>query len=803
MPNNSPPPGSSLEPGRPSKAARYAAWFVGASAVIYGLLAGLHTLQDFDLWWQLATGRWVVQHHQIFSTDIFSYTAHGAPWIYPVFSGIVFYLAYLAGGYAALSWMGAVACAGTIALLIRRKSIASSALALIAVPLIANRTQPRAEMFTTILFAAFVSLLWRHYRTGEQSGRRSPIWLLPLLMVAWVNLHLGFVAGLALCAAYVLCELTELLRAANHTAARIRLQRAWPWLALTAVATLVNPWGVFIYRALARQQQAQNLHNTWVVEWENIRPSWTSLRQAIDWRDPQSSFWWLLAIALICAGIALWRKHWGAAILLLGSAYLTLQHVRFQALFACIAVVVGGSLLDDAWLTARMNDDKALAAAKRRNKEKAQLQQQNHAAWGAGGLVLVIALLTGLAVVRSTDLITNRYYLRSSQLSLFGTGLSWWFPQRALDFIQREKLPANIFNGYALGGYLTWWLFPDYLDYIDGRAVPFGSELFFQAYDLSVEPPESPAWQREAEARDINTIVVSLARYDGIALFPQLRAFCRSQGQNEGWRPVYMDDVSAVFVRRTEQTALLVDRLQIDCDKVSFAPPAEVQAAGSYRHSSSRSAAESFSFLANSAEILYRLGRYQEATADLDRAQAIFSGNANLHWIHGLLLEHAGRASEAEAEFLTSLKIEPKAETSTVLGLFYMSQKRYGDAAALFRQSAETSTRPHDMWMLLGQADLMMNRPQPALEALDKAEASSPFRDGGETLGTNFNSMVATSRAKAWYQLGDLPRAVSYQEEAAKLSPHDSKLWLGLADLYQAQGRTAEAGQARLRAAGR
>src|ERR1700691_3586803 len=102
----------SREENLPSGTDDYAAWLLAAVALIYALLAGLHTLQDFDLGWQLATGRWMLQHRQIFSTDVFSYTAHRAPWIYPVLSGIVFYLIYLAGGYALLSWLGAVACAG-------------------------------------------------------------------------------------------------------------------------------------------------------------------------------------------------------------------------------------------------------------------------------------------------------------------------------------------------------------------------------------------------------------------------------------------------------------------------------------------------------------------------------------------------------------------------------------------------------------------------------------------------------------------------------------------------------------------
>jgi Flp pilus assembly protein TadD len=775
---------------------RYAAPFLAAIAMIYALLAGLHTLQDFDLGWQLATGRWILQHHKIFSADVFSYTAQGAPWIYPVLSGITFYLTYLAGGYALLSWMGAAACAATVALLLRRDSIATNILALVAVPLIASRTQPRAEMFTTILFAAFLSILWRNHLTGHDPVRRSSLRPLPILMLLWVNLHPGFIAGLALCGGYVLLEILDLPSPEKRAAARARLQRAWPWLALTAAATLINPWGIFIYRALARQQQAQSLHNLWIVEWEGVHPSWNSLHQALALRDPQSAFWWLLAIAALSAAAALWRRRWGAAALLLASAYLAVQHVRLEALLACVTVIMGGSLLDEAWNSRKA----ALREKARKKKRKAALPPAQNPQWAPAALLLITTAFTALAGVRCWDLVTNRYYLKSTQLSIFGAGLSWWFPERAFQFIEREKLPANIFNGYSLGGYVTWRLLPNYPDYIDSRALPFGSELFFRAYDLSgVEAPDSPAWQQEADTRDINTIVVSLSRYDGIARFPQLRAFCQSQS----WRPVYMDEVSAVFLRRTAQTASLVDHLQIDCDKVSFAPSAELQTAASSSHSSSRSAAELFNFWANSGEILYTLARYPEALADLDRAQSIFSANAHLHLIRGLLLEHTGHASEAEAEFRTSLGIEPSDQAWFVLGLFYMAEKRYTDATEVFQRSAESSVRPHDSWMLLGQAYLQIKKPEQALDAFDKAVASSPFSDESESLGASFNSMVATGRAKAWYQLGNVARAVSFQEDAVKLAPNDARLWQGLADLYDKQGRTAQAEQARHRAAAR
>jgi hypothetical protein len=48
-------------------------------------------------------------------------------------------------------------------------------------------------MFTIVLVATFLSVLWERYEYG--AGK---LWPLILLMVAWVNLHLGFLSGLVL-----------------------------------------------------------------------------------------------------------------------------------------------------------------------------------------------------------------------------------------------------------------------------------------------------------------------------------------------------------------------------------------------------------------------------------------------------------------------------------------------------------------------------------------------------------------------------------------------------------------------------
>ena len=90
---------------------------LGCVALVYALLAGLRTVTDPDLGWQMATGRWILLHHQILSADIFSYTAHSQPWIYPVGSELMLYGAYFVGGYTLISWLGAIACTLTVGLL--------------------------------------------------------------------------------------------------------------------------------------------------------------------------------------------------------------------------------------------------------------------------------------------------------------------------------------------------------------------------------------------------------------------------------------------------------------------------------------------------------------------------------------------------------------------------------------------------------------------------------------------------------------------------------------------------------------
>ena len=594
--------------GEPSRFERRLFFILAAVALIYAFLAGLATVGDPDFGWLLARSRWMAQHHHVLSTNLLSYTVPNAGSVYPALGGLILYWIYLLGGYALLSWTCALACAGTVALLLRRGSVVSAAIAILAVPFIAMRMVPRAELFALVIFAAYVSLLWQHHETG-----RAPLWLLPLLMAIWVNVHFSFFSGLGLLAAFVAVELLEFpFGADRRLQAMSRLKREIPWFLAAAAATIVNPWGWRIYQ--------ETIHFTTatlgvrVNEWVPLHWNWTN---SFSLRSTNDLIHLLFAVALLAVALALLQLRWGAAFLLLAALFQASRHFRMMPLASCLLVVVAGAVLSAVmpWIRSRISNPRLrtiMASA-------------------------VVVFFAAIAVVRAADVVTNYHYLAERNLSTFGGGLSGWFPRRAAEFIRNQNLPGEVFNTYSEGGYLLWALGPERRDYIDGQETPFGNLLQHEA-DMRSAPLDSEAWQKEADRYGINTIIFPLTM-DEVSL-ARLNSDCRSQQ----WRPVYFDEVSIVLVRRTPATEDLIRRFEVDCATAPLPrDPLPLNAA-------------SFNQWIDAARILSALGRNSEALSAVDKAMTIFPDNAHAHWYRGQILYALQRQSDAEEEWRRALR---------------------------------------------------------------------------------------------------------------------------------------------------
>lgn len=174
--------------------------------------------------------------------------------------------------------------------------------------------------------------------------------------------------------------------------------------------------------------------------------------------------------------------------------------------------------------------------------------------WSTGAIVGAAAVL---ACIRSYDLVTD-HYPYYALVTHFGSGLSPVFPERADSFIEREGVPGPILNlGMVGGGYFVWQLGPRYLDFVDGRALPFSTEVSLTPSELLGAPPNAPVWRRVVERYGVNTVLFTFAGFDFLLLWQ----FCVS-GE---WAPLYLDQTAAIFVRRRPENEDLIQRLRINC----------------------------------------------------------------------------------------------------------------------------------------------------------------------------------------------------------------------------------------------
>jgi tetratricopeptide (TPR) repeat protein len=298
--------------------------------------------------------------------------------------------------------------------------------------------------------------------------------------------------------------------------------------------------------------------------------------------------------------------------------------------------------------------------------------------------------------------------------------------------------------------------------------------------------PDSDAWQQEATRYNINTVILPLARLDE-SRYARLQNFCNSKS----WQPVYLDEVSAVFVRRSPQTEEVRQRFPVNCATAPL--PAQPSA---------KNHAEAFHSWANAAGVLAALDRNSEALTAVTNALEIFPGSAFLHVIRGDLLLATGSPNESVQEYQAAVALDPNEFTLSALASIYLKLGRKSDAFASMERAAQVAQRPEMEYLNLAYAYLQSrpSQPEAALKAFDEAMRSAP-RNMKNIDGGAFDVMIAQGRSSAWQSLGNLNEAIASQKEIVQLQPNSSDPLTRLAQLYRMNGQTEEANRAQERAA--
>lgn len=549
-----------------TESARDSSWARRRARLILGSLlaaatvaATIQPVRSYDLWWHLATGRLMASEGRIPAEDPFSFTRAGTQWLdHEWLFQIVAYQGYRVADWRLLLPGTAAIGLGTyllLALCLRgRTREASAGWLLLALSLAGGsfRFDFRPEMLSYFFLAAVFAILG-----GSRHEKRASLaWLLFPLFALWSNVHPAALLGAASVFVWLAGEWIQLCL--EKRPASVRSPRLWIALG-SPLALLLNPGGwrlLMVPIEIRRIVASGHAPNR---EW--FRPQWQDFPLFFS-----SVALGLLVLAVpVCSSLvsslrakrrrasgpqamvpsqeggvggalrsALATIDWAPTLVLGLMTWMAFQQLRNIGFFFLILPL-------------------ALARPVSLVLEKGRVP-----AWAAGALGgVVLVLLTPVFLRRAPS------WNEESLLAQVA-------PEKAIRFLQENRIGKRLFNDVKFGGYLIWRRYPEHRVFIDGRNEiydPLLKTIFAALGD----------WKRwEAMLDDLEIDAAMLRRGQvqkveypsatpGAMPRKETRAFSAAYFQRSSWALVYWDDLSLIFVRRGDPAyaSLLKEEYQV------------------------------------------------------------------------------------------------------------------------------------------------------------------------------------------------------------------------------------------------
>lgn len=537
-------------------------------------------ITDPDFWWHLKTGEVMAQSGGLLPSDPFNYTSDGVVsnretmilkgyWLWQLMAyGLYSLLNY--NGIFLLNFLTIAAMAGVVILQMRRQRI-NYALAIVLLTLgftlvrsIFPLERPQVVSF---LFAAILLALLDRVRDG---GRLD--WKLPLLMIAWANLHGGFVVGNLILICFAIGATLEF----RHDLPRLR--QLLLWTAIGIGASLLNPNGPLVFGELFNFYNSDLM--TGVSEYES---TWTQFRKG-TWFV--AILWFLIAFY----GLGIWRArrlYWPEFLIALFLACFSAAYMRNVGFFAVAMLPSIGFCLQQ----------------------------------GTGLRLRPIAPFFKYSIVFLSAVFLLWRTYDHWQITSKEKIISSFYPEQASRFISSSGLQGRMFNSYNFGGYLIWKLYPQHRVFIDGRGLD--PDIYNNWKLMTSASLQEVGGRKEFEVLldryEVDYVVQPLVYFGTGRLTPLLK-FLMIKAD---WIPVYIDQQSFILVRNSQKNAGVIERYQLD--KRDF----NNKAIGFLASLCKSRPAEVINHVAL-AEMLIFVGRYDEADNRLEVIARQQPDNPNL-----------------------------------------------------------------------------------------------------------------------------------------------------------------------------
>jgi hypothetical protein len=518
-------------------------FFVALLGLLVFTTLSVRLLGDAGIGWHIRTGQLILASHAIPRVDPFSATMSGQAWfawewLYDVLVGWLDTAAGLNGVVLFTALAIAAVFAWTFRLLLRRGTNILVALLLVLLAASAAmihflaRPHVVSWLFTLawfwILDSSEISFLASDPKSfatsGTNRGRVLMLWLLPPLMLVWVNVHGGFLVGFALLAIYWCSAAWQWLRPSgdrfDDVLRKIRAGRLVRVLILTGIlsglATLVNPYGFQLYVHIYRYLTSRFLMDH-INEFQSPNFHYVA----------QKCFAGLLLLTLVA--LAAKRRAPGQprasqALVVLFAVYSGLYASRNIPVSSLLLILVIGP-----WLSEAMERFGSRRLGKRGLASPQFLQRMEEIEFSLRGHLWPIAMVVLTSWIAADGGKLGAKPLMDAHFD------AKRFPVAAVDYLTQKDVKGPLVSPDDWGGYLIYRLYPRVRMVIDDRHDFYGEE-FLKSYLKMVRL--EPGWEDFLHHSRAHSVVV-----------PKDSALANILEETAGWKAIYSDDVATVFVR--------------------------------------------------------------------------------------------------------------------------------------------------------------------------------------------------------------------------------------------------------------
>jgi hypothetical protein len=441
---------------------------------------------DLDFAWQIRTGEHIARTGRLHAVETFSYTIPGRPipdfeWLYEV----ILWGIWSVLGFGGLKLLKTILVATPFLLLglrLRKDGVRwhGIALTLLVAVFVLSRCWNLRPLFCTTISLLLVSG-WLH---DHCHGRRPLTWWLPVVMLAWCNLHPGVIMGQALIAGAIGWEWLNRWCRINPPLDRAACLRLTLVGGLGLAASWIGPQPLERFLYPFRPEVAHPI--------QRIFAEMQPLSQSL-WQPPYATV--LVYVVACCVGLTVvlrFRQYrlWEVALLvvLAGMANVAVRSLQ-DWVFILLALGVPHLtiLLKEAAKQRRLRASvtplgpwssvlamvlRAERSCKRMFNTPFWRLQWN---WPAAAMVL-------LAAVSLIPPLAQRMPIQN--------GRAW--PVRALDWCEAQGLGGHFFGPPDYGSYVGWRLGERGKCYVDTRGFFFPPEL---VEDSHYVPQLGPEWR--------------------------------------------------------------------------------------------------------------------------------------------------------------------------------------------------------------------------------------------------------------------------------------------------------------------